>query len=110
VKAAVFRDLVTTTDDLRKQIKALTVELGATRQALTNARDDVEFHEGAAGELLDCMNALPDAIAGEWQLLSTLDGETVAFLLAVWRDVVGRNGLPSAPSFAGLLAAMDESP
>jgi hypothetical protein len=110
IKAAVFRDLAQTTDDLRRQLKEATAELDKTRTDLASCRETLEFSEGAFEELFAVLRRLPEAVAAEWSFISSLDPSAAETALKQWLDYVNQFGLEIVPSFESLMIEQDSQP
>ena len=113
LRAKVLQPLAAELQALRGRIVDLEATLGQALRTIETERTErerlideaVEFHEGAAAELLDIFEALREQIATAWPVLSELPENTGASIVIGWLDSV----LQVGPERAGpILAALAE--
>jgi hypothetical protein len=114
LRARVLQPLAAELQALRGRIVDLEAALGQALRTIETERTErermideaVEFHEGAAAELLDIFEALREQIATAWPVLSELPENAGPGIVIGWLD----SALQVGPERAGpILAALAES-
>lgn len=91
LRARVLAPLVQSVGDLQKRIAELEV-------ALASAKEDAEFHEGAAAELIEQQNSLRCRLQDERADMASLPGCKVADAIAAWLDRIAEENFdPDLP-------------
>lgn len=113
LRAKVLQPLAAELQALRGRIVDLEATLGQALRTIETERTErerlideaVEFHEGAAAELLDIFEALREQISTAWPVMSKLPENTGASIVIGWLD----SALQVGPERAGpILAALEE--
>ena len=114
LRAKVLQPLAAELQTLRGRIVDLEAALGQALRTIETERNErkriideaIEFHEGAAAELLDIFEALREQIATAWPVLSELPENAGPGIVIGWLDLAQQVG----PERAGpILAALAEN-
>jgi len=114
LRAKVLQPLAAELQTLRGRIVDLEAALGQALRTIETERNErkriideaIEFHEGAAAELLDIFEALREQIATAWPVLAELPANRGAEVIVEWLDSAMQFGNPEE---AGpILAALEE--
>lgn len=96
LRVKVLEPLVQEAAWLRGRVAEVTVALAA-------AKENAEFHEGAAAELADMLAALRTTLAEEWAWLRTIERDELRRRLEAWQATAFRAGGDPGIGLASLL-------
>lgn len=83
-------------EPLLREVSESARKINELEAALSAAKRDVEFNEGAANELLDVFNSLRTLLKGEWEAIAALPGDIGAIAVSDWLDRAMMHGPENA--------------